>query len=177
MKFPKSRLKQQHISISPSTPFMCNLSQHIDFFIKRKIKEDHTWSNLKVIFSGGDIPGEGEHKILDYIREWKRSDEFDINATHCLYGNDSDLILLSLITHLPYVMLLKESLPPFKKTQINQSNNREMDWVAMEVVYLNILREYLELEFKQFLGDMFDIERVIDDFVLLVSLVGNDFIN
>ena len=98
---------------------MYNLSQHIDFFIKRKIKEDHTWANLKIIFSGGDIPGEGEHKILDYIREWKRSKDFDINSTHCLYGNDSDLILLSLITHLPYVMILKEQMKPFHKTEIN----------------------------------------------------------
>ncbi len=87
---------------------MCNLSKHIDFFIKRKLKEDESWAHLKVIYSGGDIPGEGEHKILDFIRKWKRSEEFDINATHCLYGNDSDLVLLSLITHLPYVIILKE---------------------------------------------------------------------
>lgn len=108
MGVPKEKIEKRNISISPGTHFMCELQKHIDFFIKRKIKEDELWSGLKVVYSGGDVAGEGEHKILDYIRKWKRSDRFDINSTHCFYGNDSDLILLALITHLPYVIVLRE---------------------------------------------------------------------
>lgn len=87
---------------------MTKLNEHLDFFIKRKIKEDLLWSNIKVVYSGGNIPGEGEHKILDYVRDWKESDDFDVNATHCFYGNDSDLVILALATHLPYVMVMRE---------------------------------------------------------------------
>ena len=46
--------------------------------------------------SGGDVPGEGEHKIMEFIRGWKQSKDYDINESHCVYGNDSDLVLLTL---------------------------------------------------------------------------------
>ena len=50
--------------------------------------------------------------------------------------------------------------------------------MAFEIVFINILREYFEIEFqelKQQLRD-FDIHRVIDDFVLIMMFVGNDFL-
>ena len=68
-------------------------------------------------------------------------------------------------------------MKPYRKTEINQSNKRDLGYTIMEVTYLNILREYLELEFSEFLGDSFNLERVIDDFVLITFLVGNDFIH
>lgn len=44
------------------TDFMNKLNEQIKFFIAKKNYQ------AKVIFSGSDVPGEGEHKILDYIR-------------------------------------------------------------------------------------------------------------
>lgn len=44
---------------------------------------------------------------------------------------------------------------------------------------VGLLRDYLELEFQQpeaVLGFKFDLERVIDDFVLFCMLIGNDFL-
>lgn len=52
-------------SISPGTEFMIQLNKHIQFMIKRKFSEDENWKDLDVYFSGGDVPGEGEHKILN----------------------------------------------------------------------------------------------------------------
>lgn len=46
------------------------------------------------------MPGEGEHKIFEHIRNWKQSEEYNPNETHCIYGNDSDLIMLGLVSHL-----------------------------------------------------------------------------
>jgi 5'-3' exoribonuclease 1 len=46
-------------------------------------------------------------------------------------------------------------------------------------LHLSLLREYLDLEFKELypvLPFTYDLERIIDDFVLLASFVGNDFI-
>lgn len=46
---------------------MQDLNEYIDFFIKRKLLEDPLLKNVKIVFSGGDVPGEGEHKIMDSI--------------------------------------------------------------------------------------------------------------
>lgn len=37
-------------------------------FIRWKIGQDPAWSHLKVVYSGANVPGEGEHKIMQYIR-------------------------------------------------------------------------------------------------------------
>ena len=58
---------------------------------------------MKVIVSGSDVPGEGEHKILEYMREYALNKE-----SHCIYGCDADLIMLGLSTSLTYVSILRE---------------------------------------------------------------------
>lgn len=45
--------------ITPGTEFLAKVSATIKYFIRKKIKEDPSWRNLKVIFSGHEIPGEG----------------------------------------------------------------------------------------------------------------------
>ncbi|EDL45464.1 hypothetical protein PVIIG_04306 [Plasmodium vivax India VII] len=61
-----------------------------------------------VIFSGSDVPGEGEHKILKFIREHCKRDGAFRNYSHCIYGLDADLIMLSLVTHLNSIFILRD---------------------------------------------------------------------
>eukprot|EP00798_Chlamydomonas_sp_ICE-L_P010114 gene10114-8015_t len=58
--------------ITPGTAFMNRLGAHIRFFIRKKKAEDPLWQTPTVIFSGHDVPGEGEHKIMEYIRLEKK---------------------------------------------------------------------------------------------------------
>lgn len=156
-------------NISPGTDFMKNLNKHVLCFIKWKMVNDENWRKIQVVFSGSDVPGEGEHKIMTYIRNNRTSP----NTKHCIYGLDADLILLSLITHEPYTIILREevsigsvrSLPPRKNVT---------DLPKFEILFINLLREYLRLEFSC-LAEI-DLERLIDDFVVLMLFVGNDFI-
>jgi len=49
--------------ITPGTEFMDVVSTHLQWFIRKKIKEDPVWRDLEIVFSGHDVPGEGEHKV------------------------------------------------------------------------------------------------------------------
>ena len=68
---------------------------------------------LKIVLSGSDVPGEGEHKIMDYIRRTTKKNEYDHKTTHCVFGMDADLIILTLSTHMPNIMIIREIIPVF----------------------------------------------------------------
>ena len=60
--------------------------------------------------------------------------------------------------------------------EISRHNKEQIDEIEFSLLKVGILREYLELEFKELLDLEYDFERIIDDFVFLCFLVGNDFL-
>ena len=96
--------------ITPGTPFLYRCSQNILAFVRQKLETDPKWKDLTVIFSGHDVPGEGEHKIMDFIRHEKTKPGYDPNTRHCVFGQDGDLIMLGLATHEPHFCLLREEV-------------------------------------------------------------------
>jgi 5'-3' exoribonuclease 2 len=54
--------------ITPGTTFMHRLAQAIKIYIAHRLQFDPLWKGLTVIFSDSNVPGEGEHKILEFIR-------------------------------------------------------------------------------------------------------------
>jgi hypothetical protein len=54
--------------ITPGMPFMVRLHEHLKFFVRHKMSCDPLWQQIRVVYSGYDVPGEGEHKIMEFIR-------------------------------------------------------------------------------------------------------------
>lgn len=97
---------------------MARLSEQLKYFVNKKISEDSDWRDIQVILSGHEVPGEGEHKIMEYIRHAKAQPGYNPNVRHCLYGLDADLIMLGLLSHDPHFCLLREEVKfgPAKKS-------------------------------------------------------------
>lgn len=164
--------------ITPGTEFMAKLTQQLKYFINKKVSEDIDWQGVEIVLSGHEVPGEGEHKIMEYIRQAKSQPNYDPNRRHCLYGLDADLIMLGLLSHDPHFCLLREEVTFGRQ---NQKKSKELEHQNFYLMHLCIVREYLELEFQELeepgaLDFPFDMERVIDDFILMAFFVGNDFL-
>ncbi|CAG9814067.1 unnamed protein product [Phaedon cochleariae] len=166
--------------ITPGTVFMARLHQQLQYFVVDKISNDPMWQKCKVILSGHETPGEGEHKIMDYIRYMRAQPGYDPNTRHCLYGLDADLIMLGLCTHEPHFSLLREEVKFGKKSNSNNKRLSVPEEITFFLLHLSLMREYLELEFAslkdKLRGFSYDFEKIIDDWVLMGFLVGNDFI-
>jgi 5'-3' exoribonuclease 1 len=164
--------------ITPGTEFMAKLTQQLKYFINKKVSEDLDWQGVEVVLSGHEVPGEGEHKVMEYIRQAKAQPGYNPNRRHCLYGLDADLIMLGLLSHDPHFCLLREEVTFGRQSQ---TKSKELEHQNFYLMHLCIVREYLELEFQELeepgaLGFPFDMERVIDDFILMAFFVGNDFL-
>ncbi|KAH7649827.1 Rat1 Kar1 Rat1 like 5 exonuclease [Cryptosporidium bovis] len=165
--------------ITPGTPFMERLTMCLHSYIRHKYENDESWKSITVIFSDSNVPGEGEHKILEFIRSQRTSKDYDQNTKHVLYGADADLIMLGLSTHEVNFYIIREAIRDFKvdspsnisivynkwveemksigvdvnKYQIGPNLGKKLRlhswWSDIEIVDLSVLREYLFFDFKE----------------------------
>lgn len=144
--------------ITPGTKFMDELSKYIESYICKRILEDDSWKRFEVIFSNEKVPGEGEHKLINFIRKNANTDE-----TYCICGMDADLIMLSLGTHMPKFYILREDTrdPAFSFLLIDVGKIRSE---------LSDKMKWVEIKYK------FSENRAINDFIFLCFMVGNDFL-
>ncbi|KAK6023488.1 XRN 5'-3' exonuclease [Ostertagia ostertagi] len=132
--------------------------------------------NDLILTASHQCPGEGEHKIMEFIRHERIADGYDPNTRHCMYGLDADLLMLGICSHEPHFSLLREEVKVQPASIEEKANPSQTNF---HLLHLSLLREYLSWEFdplKTSLPFPYDIDRIVDDWVLMGFLVGNDFI-
>ena len=121
--------------ITPGTPFMLRLADCLRSFIANKQNTDPMWKKVVIIFSDSNSCGEGEHKMINFIRAQRCQPNYNPNTRHLLCGADADLIMLALGLHEPHCSILRER----RDTSPTPS---PLD-TKFDIISINILRQYL----------------------------------
>ena len=135
-------LRFDSAAISPGTDFMIGL----DKFLQEWFAMERNNLGFKLVYSSHLIPGEGEHKILDLMR----SDLYDQEGLNLFHGADADLYMLSLVSPLKNIWIVREDV-------------RGTNYIDIETLKLDINKAMLS-------------DTAIQDFVILAFLLGNDFV-
>lgn len=152
-------------AITPGTIFMNKLNEKV--YTRYNDANKYGLENLLV--SGSDEPGEGEHKLFEYIRTFPEEHQ---GVNTIIYGLDADLIMLS-INHLPIsnkIYLFRET-PEFIK-----SINVELEPNESYIMDIPELAKAITLNMNN--GEELNTEQQknrIYDYIFLCFFLGNDF--
>lgn len=151
-------------AITPGTNFMNTLMTKLEQFVKEfKLSE-----NIDVVLSASNtFPGEGEHKIFQYIK----NNDYDDNTIDIIYGLDADLILLSMLSkNYRNTFLLRENTKHFNHTEKNQQSS----FVFMDIKHT---KNQVVQQFKSIINDTKSHQdHILKCYVFLTFLLGNDFV-
>jgi len=142
-----------NVSVSPGTCFMEKLHNRLQDHYKQK---EHNKCGIHYIYSSFYDEGEGEHKILQHIKSSVMDDVI-------IYGLDADLILLSFVSGVQNIYLLREN---------NVFNPRGDN--KLVYMYINVVKDTYNKKMQE-LTKTKNID-FIDDFVVLCLFLGNDFV-
>ena len=156
--------------ITPGTIFMKKLSM----FLKSFLLENKKVFGTLIILDDSGLVGEGEHKILQYMKE------NCITDSNCVYGLDADLIMLNIVNGCETCYLLREAihygkvdmetLLYFNVSLFGEKLFKSISTPLLDKYYL-LNSEVDELEDLELIKDY-----ILKDYVCLCFLIGNDFL-
>jgi 5'-3' exonuclease len=151
--------------ISPGTDFLYKCGIYLKSHLEKKLATE--WLNVTTIyFMDSLVPGEGEHKLFDYLRMHNQTIE-EKKFTVFIVGNDADLIMVALLVSAIFlqrtpIYILREDTVT-RKTYLTIDINQ----------FKQSLTSFAQMKPK-YKTDNF--ARIACDFIILCFLVGNDFL-
>ena len=134
-------------AITPGTAFMERLGLRLKEFCKAR-----GWT-----VSTSDEPGEGEHKVMAWLRE-----QPSLEGAVIIYGLDADLILLSMLTAKGACFLMREK---------DEFGSKQFATAKYLFLSVEVLRESLFPSIN-----LVNNRQQLLDYIALMSLLGNDFL-
>ena len=169
-----------HASITPGTNFMKKLSRALLSEFHANPPSDVV-DDLYIWTSTSKTPGEGEHKIFEYIRREKK---YHRETNTFIYGLDSDLFMLALNhSHQSnYKLYLYRETPVFIKSldetlEPNKSYAIDIPLLAIQI-HKMMASHHTSASLKA-RGSMWQEkpnESLLYDYIFLCFLLGNDFV-
>jgi 5'-3' exonuclease len=137
------------IELTPGTDYMERINKCMEKYMEELGKK-----GIKYIYSSYHDEGEGEHKILQYIKNNLTPEDSIV-----IYGLDADLLFLSLGIGWEYDLYVMREKQVFA--------NKEVD--------LDEVPDYNFVEIKQLHLLISNLNVSTEDFIVLCYLIGNDF--
>ena len=147
-------------AITPGTQFMKALS-----FALRQFAKTHTSKALTTVVSPADEPGEGEQKIMEYIRAHTPKDAV-------IYGLDADLIVLSLWANATLgttLSLFREEMEFNGSVKTNAVGDEKFLYLLTDQLAQALYNKFQKTSSQPR-------AEFLRDFVGMMSLLGNDFV-
>jgi len=151
-------------SISPGTIFLDDMYRNLTNSIFR-VKIMKKCKNIKkYICSGPYEPGEGEMKIVDYLRN------NSLEGSCTIFSPDSDVTLLALLLNNELSPINKHRITPLNVLRHNQQkgiyNVIDIDMLALNMY--SYVSKHIEKKISK--------TNTIDDIVLILTVFGDDFL-
>lgn len=158
-------------AITPGTDFMKKLDTYLTTHLNDVIKSKYP-SLQQFIVSGSSEAGEGEHKMMHYIKKHNQ----DLNACDVVYGLDADLIMLSLTTEGSDIVLMRESQDFGKMQSANKVPFKYLDINHLRDGIIDTMDKHMYVDNVEGVGQGTHTMSLVNDYVFLCYLLGNDFI-
>ena len=152
-------------NIAPGTKFMAKLSKNIEKYIKSGYFSSHSKKKIKIILSDSNVPGEGEHKYMDLLRDMENKNS---SESIVVFSPDADVIVLSLASHKNNIRILRAA-GDTEKTKILYGD-QEFYYLIIDNIKKVFIKELIKVE------KGYDEKRIVTDYNLLTTFAGNDFV-
>jgi len=178
-------------AITPGTNFMRKLNEEVVEYFGKKMRDMCEMRNnsksvekpLEYIISSSSEPGEGEHKIFDYMRKYPEYHNSPDTVT-LVYGLDADLIMLTLNhLHITKNLYLFRETPEFIKS-VDSTLDANKDYLLdipelaasiIKYIHSDGVVDEKEGELTKLKGGYDKDTNRITDYIFMCFLLGNDF--